>query len=185
MMKKINPVPGLKRFFQKLTLLCFNELLIENQIAVDYLSGMLARFAYTDELYKIRNVYGEKLEYLIDFMMEIQDAQDLSTDRFSPFREREIRQHIGDYTLFMTGIFRDYVTHRSAMRYFTSQGKLSYASVSDFDRIAERAESDIFKDLSMSFEDYSFVLDYMKKVYFKDAKVIGPYRAGIQKLDEW
>lgn len=185
MMRKIDPVPGLKRFFQKLTLLCFNELLIQNQIAVDYLSSLLARFASTDELYKVRNVYGEKLEYLIDFMTAIQEAQDLSTDRFSPFREREIKQHIGDYTLLMTGIFRDYVTHRSAMRYFTSQGKLSYASVSDFDRIAERDASGIFKDLSMSFEDYAFVLDYMKKVHFKDASVLGPYRAGIQKLDEW
>ncbi len=185
MMKKMNPVPGLKRFFQKLTLLSFNELLIRNQIAVDYLSSLLARFACTDELYKIRNLCGERLEYLVDFMMEIQDTQDLSTDRFSPFREREIKQHIGDYTLFMTGIFRDYVTHRSALRYFTSQGKLSYASVSDFDRVAEKDETNIFKDLSNSFEDYSFVLDYMKKVHFKDASVIGPYRAGIQKLDEW
>ncbi len=184
-MGKTNPAPGIKRFFQKLTLLCFNELLIKNQIAVDYLSNLLARFAGTDELYKIRNAAGKRLEYLIDFMMEIQDVQDLSTDRFSPFREREIKQHIGDYTLFMTGIFRDFVTHRSAMGYFTSQGKLSYASVSDFDRIADRAESNIFKDLSMSFEDYSFVLDYMKKAHFKDACVIGPYRASLQRLDEW
>ncbi|NOY53701.1 MAG: hypothetical protein GXP58_08785 [Deltaproteobacteria bacterium] len=184
-MAKTNPVPGMKRFFRKLTLRCFNELLIKNRIAVDYLSSLLARFAGTDELYKIRNVAGKKLEYLIDFMMEIQDTRDLSTERFSPFREREIKQHIGDYTLFMTGIFRDFVTHRSAMTYFTSQGKLSYASVSDFDRIADREESDIFKDLSMSFEDYAFVLDYMKKVHFKDAQVLGPYRAGLQRLDEW
>jgi hypothetical protein len=184
-MKKEYTVTGLKRFFQRLTLLCFNQLLIENRRVVDYLSGMLARFASTDQLYRIKDRCGRRLEYLVDFLTEVQHTQDLSDERFSPFREREIKQQIGDYTLFMTGIFRDYVTCQSAMQYYTSQGKLSYASVSDFDRIAEKEDSAIFKDLSTSFEDYSFVLDYMKKVYFKDAKVLGPYRASLQRLDVW
>lgn len=177
--------PRLEKFFQQMTLLCFNQLLINNHGAVDYLASLLARFASTDELYKIKNAKGERLEYIIDFLMEANNAVDLQNDSFSPFREREIRQHIGDYTLFMTGMFRDFVVRNSVLTYYVDQGKISYSTVSHFDRLAENQAATLFEDLSKRFEDYSFVLDYMKKVYFKDASVVGPYRAAVQNLSDW
>jgi len=176
---------GLKRFFQKLTLLCFKQLLIENMLAADYLSSLLARFARTDELYKIRNAQGERLEYVVDFIMESQSALDLHNERFNPFREREMRQHIGDYTLFMTGIFREFVEKNSSLQYYMAQGKISYSSVSDFERLTEKGGSQLFQNLSDRFEDYSWALDYMKRVYFKDSSLLGPFRPAIQSLSEW
>ncbi|OIP63845.1 MAG: hypothetical protein CO150_00025 [Nitrospirae bacterium CG_4_9_14_3_um_filter_53_35] len=184
-MERDDRAPGLKRFFQKLTLLCFQQLFIDNMPVADYVSSLLARFASTDRLYKIKNALGERVEYMVDFLTEANSAMDLQSDRFSPFREREIRQHIGDYTLFMTGIYRDFVVKGSSLKYYMDQGKYSYSTVSEFDRLAEKQGAEIFQDLSSRFEYYSWVLDYMKKVYFKDASVLGPYRASIQSLAEW
>ncbi len=176
---------GLKRFFQRLTQLCFEQLMIQEQTVADYVSSLLTRFSLTDQLYRIRNLQHERLEYLVDMMSEAQGALDTSDGRFNPFRERNIRQHIGDYTLFMTGIFREFVTRNSSLDYYTDQGKRSYNSVSRFDRLAEKEEAELYEDLSKRFEHYSFALDYMKRVYFRDAHLVGPYRVTIQHLTEW
>jgi hypothetical protein len=176
---------GLKRFFQRLTLLCFEQLMIQEQTVADYVSSLLTRFSLTHQLYRIRNIQNERLEYVVDMMSEAQSTLDTSDERFNPFRERNIRQHIGDYTLFMTGIFREFVTRNSSLDYYTGQGKMSYNSVSRFDRLAEKEEAELYEDLSKKFEHYSFALDYMKRVYFKDAHLIGPYGASIQSLSEW
>ncbi len=176
---------GLKRFFQKLTLLCFKQLLIENHVIAEYVSSLLVRFAHTEQLYKVRNAQGERLEFIIDLMMEANTSLDLQNDRFSPFREREVRQHIGDYTLFMTGIFREFVEKNSSLKYYMDQGKISYSSVSEFDRLAENQGANLFQNLSDRFEVYSWALNYMKKFYFKDPTLLGPYRAAVQGLGEW
>lgn len=184
-MKESEHPGGLKRFFKKLTLLCFRQLLIENVLAAEYVSNLLTRFARTDQLYRIKNAQGRRLEYIVDFLMEANSALDLKSEGFSPFRERDIRQHIGDYTLFMTGLFRDFVKKNASLQYYTDQGKRSYSSVSEFDQLAEKKGAGLFQDLSNRFEDYSWALDYMKKVYFKEASVLGPHRAALQDLAVW
>ncbi len=184
-MAEIGGMDRLEKFFREMTVLCFNQLLISNEEVVDYLAHLLARFASTEELYKIKNASGDRLEYIIDFLTEANSALDLQSPHFSPFREREIRKHVGDYTLFMTGMFRDFVVSNSALVYYVDQGKSSYSSVSEFDRLAEKQDAPLYKDLSNRFEDYAFALDYMKKVYFKDPAVIGPFRAALRKLTDW
>jgi hypothetical protein len=175
----------LKRYFNKLTLDCFEQLLIENLPVADYVSTLLTRFARTEQLYKIRNAQGERLEYIVDLLMEAQSALDLQNERFSPFREREVRKQIGDYTLFMSGIFRDFVQESSSLQYYLDQGKSSYSSVSEFDQLAEKEGAKIFQDLSNRFEDYSWALDYMKKVYFRDASILGSYNFAAENLAVW
>ena len=176
---------GLRRFFRRLTDLCFQQFLIENRLVAEYVSALLSRFARTSQLYRIRNAEGERLRYLIDLLGEARRALDPAEPRFSPFREREIRQHIGDYTLFMTGIFRGFVQRNASLQYYTDQGKISYSTVSEFDRLAAKAEATLFRELAEGFETYSLALDYMRRAYFKDPSVLGPYRAALRPLGEW
>ena len=184
-MERVEENQGLKQFFQKLTLLCFQQLLIDNRVVADYVSSLLTRFARTSQVYRIKNSRGEKLEYIVDLLAEAHSALDLANDRFSPFRERDVRKHIGDYTLFMTGIFRNTVTKNASLQYYMDQGKRSYSSVSEFDRLAEKGGAHLFEDLAIRFEDYSWALDYMKKVYFQDPSLASPYGSVIQDLTAW
>ena len=97
-MQEKDPSSGLRRFFRRLTELCFQQFMIENRLVADYVSTLLSHFARTSQLYRIRNAQGERLHYLIDLLGEARRALDPAEARFSPFREREIRQHIGDFT---------------------------------------------------------------------------------------
>jgi hypothetical protein len=40
-------------------------------------------------------------------LIEAERAWDFQAPDFDPFRERRVRQHVGDYALFMTGLFRE------------------------------------------------------------------------------
>lgn len=51
-----------------------------------------------------------------------------SLPHFNPVRERELRRHIGDYTLFMTGLFRERVEHLSVTGYYIREGQCSYGT---------------------------------------------------------
>ncbi|MDZ7378895.1 MAG: hypothetical protein ONB06_06050, partial [candidate division KSB1 bacterium] len=99
--------------------------------------------------------------------------------------EREIRRHVGDYTMFMTGIFREYVTNIGVLDLYMKQGELAYLEVSELDEIAERQTAPLFRRLFREFERLSGALDYMKKVYFRPDIQPGEFRSLIDHLSRW
>ena len=73
--------------------------------ACKYITGILIDFCHVDNLYKIRNSKGTRLEEVGEMLMV---SNPLLEGR-SFFHQREVRKHIGDYTLFLAGIFPEYV----------------------------------------------------------------------------
>ena len=55
-----------------------------------------------------------------------------------------MRQHVGDYALFMTGLFREHVERRVGAAYYVRQGQRAYQAVADFERSALRPEARLF-----------------------------------------
>ena len=86
-------------------------------------------------------------------------------------RERAVRKHVGDYTLFMTGLFPESVaksrqTKRprlDAFVDFVQAGKESYAIVSSFDQFEYRDEAPLFRSLSENFETCVVGLNFVKQ----------------------
>jgi hypothetical protein len=82
-----------------------------------------------------------------------------------------VRKHVGDYTLFMTGLFPESVARvRQAARLrldafvdFVRAGKESYAIVSSFDQFEYRDEAPLFRRLSENFELCVFGLNLVKQ----------------------
>src|SRR4051812_43004483 len=66
---------------------------------VRYVGGVLTDFAHTDRLYRIRNAHGRRLEEVAEMLVESNPI--LEANSFD--REREVRKHIGDFTLFFAG----------------------------------------------------------------------------------
>src|SRR5207237_3361104 len=74
-------------------------------------------------------------------------------------RERDVRKHIGDYTLFLTGMFPEYVAAlpRRGLRLdsiidYVKAGKESYRIVGAFDQFEYRQVAPLFRRLAERFE---------------------------------
>ncbi len=86
-----------------------DELGIGDPPLVDYISAMLSRFINMDEMYQLHDLQGRRLEEVADMMME---AEALPTQGRT---RREIYRHIGDFTLFWTGVYPEAVKRAYAV----------------------------------------------------------------------
>jgi hypothetical protein len=68
--------------------------------AAGYVAGMLTDFCHVDNLYRIRSSKGKRLEDVGEMLI----ASNPLLEGRSFIYEREVRKHIGDYTLFLAGI---------------------------------------------------------------------------------
>jgi hypothetical protein len=108
-------------------------------LAGSLLSGLLVRFTHADNLYLIRDSRGRRLEDAGEMLLESNPLLDAG----SFDREREVRKHVGDYVLFMKGLFPESL--RSPQRFrqlrldvfvdYMKAGKESYKVVSAFDEL--------------------------------------------------
>ena len=178
------PAP-LRRFFDPLVRRSFGDLSIGDQPVADYLADLLTRFARTEALYAIRGAGGRRLDTVVDLLLEAQRAWEFHAADFDPFREREIKQQIGDYTLFMTGVFREFVEGRSITGYYVREGKRAYRFVSQHDKSALKPRASLFAALAGGFENYAGALTYMKKVYLRPELHPAPYQPFLRLLAEW
>jgi hypothetical protein len=127
----------LKRFFDRAVRASFDDLALRGDPAAPYLSDLLTRFARIENLYP-RGTAIPRLETVVDMMMEIQSAWQVDTPDFRPEHEITVRRHIGDYTLFMTGIFPERVRSTASVGFYVSQGKQAYQFVSEHARTTPR-----------------------------------------------
>jgi hypothetical protein len=177
--------PSLKRFFDRLVRRSLSDLRLASEPAADYLASLLARFARTDELYAMRGAAGQRLSGVVELLVETQRAWAFDAPDFNPFRERELRQHIGDYTLFMLGVFREHVERCASTGLYVREGKHAYRVVADFQRSALKPDARLFAELSQEFEGYAGALRYMKRVYLRTSPpppTLGPV---LRLLTEW
>ena len=84
-------------------------------------------------------------------------------------REREVRKHIGDYTLFLTGLFPEYVAtlprrglRLDSMIDYVKAGKESYRIVGAFDQFEYRHVARLFRHLAEQFEYCVYGLNRVK-----------------------
>src|SRR5215475_13726321 len=103
---QVPPQHPLRALFGALTERSFTEHLgWPDQNVTEYVSNLLVDFTRTDKLYKIRNCHSEPVETVVNLLFESEmllEAQSLN-------RERNMHQHIKDFTLFMAGIFPEYL----------------------------------------------------------------------------
>ena len=114
------------RFFSGLTEYVFETRLgFADPPLVDYVSGLLGRFIHFDAIYRLRDPVGNRLEEVSEMMLE-------AAARVGEAR-REAHRHIGDFTLFWTGLYPEILEVRLARsrfdRYvdYREQGKLAYS----------------------------------------------------------
>jgi hypothetical protein len=184
-MSETPAIEGLKRFFDRLVRRSLSDVWLASEPVADYLAELLARFARSEELYAARGRAGERLESVVAMMLEAERAWAFDEPDFDPFRECLIRRHIGDYTLFMLGLFREHVERRASMSLYVREGKRAYQVVADFERSSLRPGARVFAALSREFEGYAGALGYMKRVYLRPAASSPPLGPVLRLLTEW
>src|SRR3954471_4009270 len=131
-----------------------------------YIANMLTEFCETETLYKVRNVNGRPLDDVGEMLLE---SDPIYGDAPSFDRERQVRKHIGDYTLFFAGMFPESINQYRLRRQrvenfvdFIKAGKESYYIVSKFDIWEYAKAAPVFAKLSDHFEECVYGLNQVK-----------------------
>jgi len=155
----------LRRFFEHAIRASFSDLAVRDDPAAAYLADLLTRFARTESLYPPgRSV--PRLETIVDMLMDAQAVWRPDSPYFEPEGEIAIRRHIGDYTLFMLGVFRERVERVASTSYFIVRGKQAYRFVSEHARARASTPVPPYRRLAEHFEHYAHTLDYTRRVHF-------------------
>jgi len=142
------------------------EIGIRDPQIISYVAHLLAEFCDAEQLYKIRSTAGNPMNDVGEMLLE--------SDRvYGPApsfdRERQVRKHIGDYTLFFAGMFPESINHyrlrRQRLESFVEwmkAGKESYYIVSKFEYFEYAKVAPLFAQLSNKFEECVFGLNRVK-----------------------
>jgi hypothetical protein len=125
-----------------------------------YVARLLCEFSESDKLYSIRDEAGHPIQEL----EEMERAADPILGTATSFdAERALRKYIGDYSLFVAGMYPEATgssrrhSRRNPSRYPSIEelirtGKQSYFIVSQFNLFEYEQEAPLFARLSNSFE---------------------------------
>jgi len=176
--------PSLKRlhdFFLNLTHKSFGQLGVGDRHIAEYVAAMLTEFSFSDRWLRMRGLDGRRVTSVVE-MLRIQLGADFER-RIAD--ERQFRKYVGDYTLFMSGLFRSFVERGGYLRYYIDEGRRSYEKVSALDAALYRPGFMVFEELSKGFEYYSGALDYMRKCFFAPAPNEDPFAGFLRQIEGW
>jgi hypothetical protein len=182
-MRKTITGDRLKSFFLACARQSFWELGLTDHAVVDYVASVLTTFAHSDQLYKLRTPSGRRLDSVVEILSTTSAPPQGSLSPIS--KEREVRKYVGDYTLFMSGLFRTYIEQHGVLDYYLQEGRRSYWKVSEMDLALYQKGFLLFQELSKNFEHYSGALDYMRKAHFAPHPGEDPFAQFLRKIEGW
>ena len=162
MQRVLHGTEQLQRLFAALTEQVFQaELGVADPPLLDYLSKLLLRFVRMDAVFRLRDTNGCRLEDVAEMMAEADERRAKS--------KRDIYRHIGDFTLFWSGVYPEALRRMQATDQkdhlidYLEQGKRSYYIASTFEDEPFKEEAPVLRRLSREFELCSFGLSRVRK----------------------
>ena len=121
-----------------------------------YVAHLLCEFSQADKLYKVRDASGHPIEELEAMLLAADPVNGTAT---SFDAERALRKYIGDYALFVGGMYPEAMapgrrrrTAHPSLGELIRAGKESYFIVSQFNLFEYEQEAPLFARLSDRFE---------------------------------
>jgi hypothetical protein len=159
MTREIPDSHPLHRLFRGITESTFmTELGIGDPRLVGYVASLLARFVPSQTIWRLRDGQGRRLTEVTAMVAEAESASDAE-------RRCEYHRHVGDYTLFWTGVYPEALSRLQAsgspdhLVSFQAQGKRSYYLASTLDG----DQGPILRRLSDEFELCAFGLSRVRR----------------------
>ncbi|MBI1312189.1 hypothetical protein GC176_12940 [bacterium] len=142
---------ALRRLFAALTEQTFQtELGVADPALTDYLVDLLVRFARSEAVTGYRDAEGRRLTQVVDMLQEAEHRQ------AKP--RRELLRHIGDYTLFWTGVFPEALPRLQApdrkdyLISYEQHGRKSYLIASRFEEQPFENEAPVLRRLAEEYD---------------------------------
>jgi hypothetical protein len=160
MTRAISETHPLHRLFRGLTESTFiAELGIADPKLVGYVADLLARFVPSQNVWRQRDGDGRRLTEVTAMLAQ---AEASANDE----RRRECHRHVGDYTLFWTGVYPEALgrlvspVSADSLIDYQQQGKHSYYVASTLE---EGEEAPVLRRLSHEFELCAFGLSRVRR----------------------
>jgi len=160
-------------------------------VAAHISDEILCSLVHVDRIYRLRDRGGRRLTDLAEMT-----AEGRLPPRASGFeRQLEVRQHIGDFALFMAGLFPEaldragprpedaliakvgsvFVPFRRVYDYYIAEGRSAYAATSEMVRSLDADRSRVFGTLADRFEAYVGVMGLIRSLlsssaYFREVE---------------
>ncbi len=149
----------LQRLFRGLTESTFlSELGIGDPKLIGYVADLLARFVPNQEIWRLRDAEGTRLTRVALMVAEAESSSDED-------RRRECHQHVGDFSLFWSGVYPEALPKLRASSSadhlidFKEQGKRSYYLASTL----TGDQADVLRRLSVEFDLCAFGLSRVRR----------------------
>jgi hypothetical protein len=124
----------------------------------DYLASLLEAFSQTARMQSPADGRDSPIQYVSDMLIALRDA--------SPVQSFLIRAHVGNYSLFITGIFHETVQHRSQrgapdVSYYEDLGRSSFRLAAGHQVARRCALNEVFEKLSEGFREIRLALNHL------------------------
>jgi len=150
----------LHRLFRGITEQTFmSELGIGDPRLVGYVANLLAAFVPSDVIWRLRDGQGRRLKEVAAMVAEAEAAPDAE-------RRRECHRHVGDFTLFWTGVYPEAIHKLQGadspdhLIHYQQQGKRSYYLASTLDG---GDDAPVLRRLSHEFELLAYGLSRVRR----------------------
>jgi hypothetical protein len=136
---------------------------IDDPVAADYVASMLLRFGQRRRAYRISDGGAEEYGYLVDLTAKLRTA--------GPEEAFLLRAHMGNFALWLSGLFPDYLDARVQRRggppiaYYESVGSAGYQTASESPRAEALGVKDALASVATHFTRVRAALNRLSDRY--------------------
>ena len=122
---------------------------IESRVLADYVAAMVLEFGHPSRAYRITRYDDQEYGYLVDILRDMTDARGQ--------REFLLRVHLGEFALWLSGLYPDYITARvrrkggPGLEYYEEMGTAGYLLAADHPQARGGALSPLYRDAAQTF----------------------------------
>lgn len=153
---------------------------IDDRGATDYIATLLLRFGCGNRAYRMSDGSDEEFHYLVDIVMRAEEGKDAFL----------LRAHLGNYSLWVSGLFPDYLEARvqrrgaPALSYYERMGATGYRMAAETAEAESLGVEPIFRSVAHGFSDVRRALNRVADRYlWPDAA--NPVNRLLREVADW
>ena len=147
---------------------------VADRAVADYCAALLLVFGRGDRALRVSEHDDDRTAYLVDLM--------IAAGRAEGERRFRVQMHIGDFALWMTGIFPDYIAARRARKggpgldYYERAGRAAFLEASDHTLAGRYGLGDVLRQAGERFAQLRVAMNRMSD------RMLFPQHAGPDRL---
>ena len=136
---------------------------IEDRRTADYVATMVLSFVRSGRAHRVSEADPHEYRYLVDLVIKLADT--------TPREAFLLRAHLGDFALWLSGLFPDFIEGRARRRgappmgYYERMGATGYALASESPEAASLGLTEIFSGVSRHFSGVRIALNRVSDRY--------------------